>query len=244
MMPRLFVDQAISVGAQISLDEHTIHRLHKVLRAKVGDALTLFNGQGGEYAVELTHLTRKEAIATVIGFDPIERESPLDVQLIQGISRGNRMDYTIQKSVELGVKGIIPVTTKRSMVKLDGDRKDNRHEHWRGVITHACEQSGRTRIPALAEVMPLTDIAMLADIRQAFFLDTKSSLSLQNVQRPAGPCYIIAGPEGGFDESERDLIRNLGIAAVKFGPRILRTETAALAALSVMQSLWGDLNLP
>ena len=238
---RLYTDQTLSVGKTIDLSAETSHRLQKVMRARIGDALTLFNGRGGEYHGELLTLTKKSASVSLSAFIDCNRESPLSVGLIQGISRGNRMDYTIQKAVELGIAKIIPVETKRSMVKLDSERKENRLDHWLGIIHHACEQSGRTKIPALSAPMRLHDIGTLPSIDQSFFLDTQSDTPIAQARKPAGPCYIIAGPEGGFSDEERTWIRELGAMPIKLGPRILRTETAALATLSIMQQLWGDL---
>ncbi|MGR8949258.1 MAG: 16S rRNA (uracil(1498)-N(3))-methyltransferase [Gammaproteobacteria bacterium] len=239
---RLFTDQALSVGAFVELDAGHAHRLLKVMRARVGDAVTAFNGTGGEYQAEIISLSKKSASLNIRQFLDVDRESPLHVTLIQGISRGNRMDYTIQKSVELGVSSIIPLETTRSMVKLDDQRKANRHEHWLGVIHHACEQSGRTQVPRLEDPMALKDIANLGNFDQGFFLDTQSEQPLAETHRPDGPCYLIAGPEGGFTDDEREWIKSCGIHPIKLGPRILRTETAALAALSIMQQLWGDLS--
>ena len=239
---RLFIEQALTVGNTLDLDTDKTHRLQKVMRARVGEALTVFNGGGGEYTATLVAMTKKSATLELTHFIDIERESPFKVTLIQGISRGNRMDYTIQKSVELGVNQIIPVATTRSMVKLDEQRQASRLDHWMGVIHHACEQCGRNTLPKLNEPLALKDIARLANIEQAFFLDTQSDLALNAATPPSGSCYIIAGPEGGFSDTEREWIRNLGVSAIKLGPRILRTETAALAALSVMQQLWGDLS--
>jgi len=241
-LPRLFVDQPLEANSTIDLDADLAHRLHKVLRARVGDELTLFNGKGGEFSSELTLLTKKNAQAKITHFNPVDRESALQVTLIQGISRGNRMDYTIQKSVELGVACIIPIETSRSMVKLDQDRKGNREAHWLGVIKHACEQSQRTKMPTLSAPRPLSEIATLPNIESSYFLDTQSTTPLDASNKPTGPCAIIAGPEGGFSDEERELIRGLGVTAIKLGPRILRTETAAIAALAILQHLWGDLN--
>lgn len=237
---RLYTNQALAVDESITLPADTSHRLQKVMRARVGDAVTLFNGNGGEYQGELVSLSKKSATVALKSFVDSDRESPLAVTLIQGISRGNRMDYTIQKSVELGVHAIMPVATKRSMVKLTEERRENRHEHWLGIIHHACEQSGRTRVPKLHAAMALEDIAGLENIEQSFFLDTQSNTPIQTASKPNGPSYIIAGPEGGFSDDERQWIRALGGQAIKLGPRILRTETAALATLSIMQQLWGD----
>ena len=237
---RLYTNQTLASGEEVTLAADTSHRLQKVMRARVGDRLTLFNGTGGEYAAELMSLTKKSATVSIKEFVDCDRESPLFISLIQGISRGNRMDYTIQKSVELGVHEIIPVETKRSMVKLEGTRRDSRHEHWQGVIVHACEQSGRTKIPALRSAIPLADIATMDNIEQSFFLDTQSATPIGPELKPHGRSYIIAGPEGGFSDEERAWIRRLGATPIKLGPRILRTETAALAALGIMQQMWGD----
>ncbi|MEM7467679.1 MAG: 16S rRNA (uracil(1498)-N(3))-methyltransferase [Pseudomonadota bacterium] len=238
---RLFINQPLAVGNSITLNADTTHRLQKVMRARVGDAVTLFNGKDGEYVGEITSLSKKSATVLLSEHSQVDRESPLKVSLIQGISRGNRMDYTIQKSVELGVSAIIPVATKRSMVKLDEERKDNRMQHWQGVIHHACEQSGRTRVPQLHSPLPIKDIAELPDIDTSLFMDTQGTTRIADIDPPQAHVYLISGPEGGFDDDERQWIRELGVTPIKLGPRILRTETAALAAISVIQQLWGDL---
>ena len=237
---RLYTDQCLVVGESVALPPELAHRLQKVMRVRIGEAITLFNGNGGEYLGELITLSKKTVSVKINEFVDCNRESSLAINLIQGISRGSRMDYTIQKSVELGVHAIIPVETTRSMVKLDDNRRDNRHAHWLGVIHHACEQSGRTKIPKLFPAMPLSDIASLDNIQCSFLLDTQSQSALSAAQKPNGKSYIIAGPEGGFSDAERQWIRTLGTTSIKLGPRILRTETAALAALSIMQQRWGD----
>ena len=241
-MIRLFVNQPLNLDTVIDLDADLTHRLNKVMRARVGDEIVLFNDQGSECTVELIALSKKHAQVKILSSEQVNRESPLAIHLIQGISRGNRMDYTIQKAVELGVAGIIPVATKRSMVKLTNERKDNRHDHWQGVIQHACEQSGRTSMPHLAPAGKLEDIAALPNIKESYFLDTQSATPLTVDDKPHDAAYLIAGPEGGFSDEERTWICALGGKPVKLGPRILRTETAALAALSIMQHLWGDLS--
>ena len=240
-MPRLFVNQTLAIDTVIDLDADVTHRLNKVLRARVGEALVFFNGEGGEFTGELLSLNKKSAQAKLTHFEQIDRESGLQINLIQGISRGNRMDYTIQKAVELGVTGVIPVETTRSVVKLTNARRENRHEHWLGVIHHACEQCQRTGVPKLSPAIALSEIKGLPNIESSYFLDTQSTTALAVDDKPDKACYIIAGPEGGFSDEEREWIRGLGGKAIKLGPRILRTETAALAALSIMQHLWGDL---
>lgn len=240
-MPRLFINQTLAIDTVIDLGAALTHRLNKVLRARVGDELVLFNGEGGEFTGELVNLNKKSAQAKISRFEQLDRESGLQINLIQGISRGNRMDYTIQKAVELGITGVIPIETSRTIVKLTNERKENRHEHWLGVIHHACEQSQRTRVPKLSPAITLADIENLPNIESSYFLDTQGTTGLSVDGKPDKASYIIAGPEGGFSDAEREWIRGLGGKAIKLGPRILRTETAALAALSIMQHLWGDL---
>ena len=213
-VPRLYIDQPLASGADCPLDRRAHDHAVKVLRLRAGDALCLFNGQGGEFAAVLARGADGALLAQVGEFTPDRRESPLAVRLVQGISRGERMDYTLQKAVELGVAQIVPVVTERTVLRLAGERAERRLAHWRGVILAACEQSGRTRVPALAEPRALTD--HLAD-------------HLADHRAAAG-----AGVGLLLDWTAPDALTDLG-------PRILRTETAAVVALAVLQALAGDL---
>lgn len=239
---RIFVDAPVTVGEPVPLDDRAARHAIRVLRLRPGDELILFNGRGGEYEARLTSAKRDAPTATPERFIDRDTESPLPVTLIQGISRGDRMDYTIQKAVELGVRSIRPVFTKRTVVKLAGTRKEKRVAHWRGVAVAACEQSGRTRPP---EILPPTDLeralGAAGENTRRILLDPAGERSLPSLGPPDGGLWLLAGPEGGLAEAERRLAGDYGFRGITLGPRILRTETAAVACLALIQGLWGDL---
>jgi 16S rRNA (uracil1498-N3)-methyltransferase len=235
MTPRLFIETPLSVGREVELPDSGSHHLSRVLRLRESDALTLFDGTGGEWEAEFLGKGR----ARLRTFREVERESPLAVTLVQGVSSGERMDYTIQKAVELGVAAIQPILTKKGVVKLEGKRADSRVEHWRRVVIAACEQCGRNRIP---EVRPLVDLAYY--LRDAGGTGARLLLSGQGrsiremgVQTEA---TLAAGPEAGFAAEEQAALERIGFVKASLGPRVLRTETAALAALAALNVLRGD----
>jgi 16S rRNA (uracil1498-N3)-methyltransferase len=237
--PRLFVPADLSLGAEIRLTDRAAHHL-TVLRLGRSDAVTLFNGQGGEFAAELTRVSSKDARARVLSKVILERESPLSISLAQCVSSGDRMDITLQKSTELGVSRIVPIASERSVVRLSGDRAEKRVAHWRNVVVAACEQCGRNRIP---EIAPITDIAdFLAGaggnaLRILLAPDAEATLK---PMAPPTEVMLLVGPEGGLTAREREDADRAGFAPIRFGPRVLRTETAPLAVIAAMQSLWGD----
>ena len=240
MTPRIFSAAPLAHDTDIVLDPVAARHLREALRLQAGDAFVLFDGRGGEYAATLTGVTRREVTARVGDHVAVDRESPLALTLAQGISRGERMDYTLQKAVELGVTHIVPLTTERSSVKLDDERAAKRTEHWAGVVRHACEQSGRTRLPTLAAPTRVAAYAADETAPLKLLLDPAADVPLTAV--PAATAIALAiGPEGGFGVNERALLAEAGFRAVRLGPRILRTETAALVALSILQALVGDL---
>lgn len=233
---RVFHPEPLSDDTEFALSAVAARHLGRVLRLKAGDPCTLFDGSGSEWPATLLDATRART-ATGIG---TERESPLTLTLVQGVSRGERMDWTIQKAVELGVVAIVPVFTERGGVKLAGDRLERRLEHWRGVIVAACEQCGRNRLPPIAAPSRFTDwLPMLTG--PACVLDPAADTGLGGLGRPAPGLTLIAGPEGGLTNAELDAARAAGCTAVRLGPRVLRTETAGIAALAALQALYGDL---
>lgn len=238
-MPRFFVDLPLSEGIELDLPEAVVRHV-QVLRLREGEEVTLFNGAGGEYVATLAHLGKKSAAASVVQWLDISRESGLQIALIQAVSSGDRMDYTLQKAVELGVTSIQPVFSERSVVKLSGDRADKRMEHWRGVLIAACEQCGRNTVPALLPLLPYGK-----------WLVGDQSSSLRLILSPLGAgrfselpralnLSLLAGPEGGLTAGEEGAAIAAGWQPLRLGPRILRTETAALAAVAALQALWGD----
>jgi 16S rRNA (uracil1498-N3)-methyltransferase len=238
---RLYCDLALSPGAEIVLPESAARHAVTVLRLQVGDTLNLFNGAGGEYQASLIAVNKREARVRLIEFHAAERESPLAITLALGISAGERMDYSLQKATELGVTAIQPLATERSVVKLAGERADKRLQHWHNVVIAACEQCGRNRVPAVAPVQTLFDyLAGVGKGGRLLMLSPDAAVPLKRVPPSAGVTLLI-GAEGGLAPAERQAAEASGFEPVSLGPRILRTETAPVAALAVLQALWGDL---
>ena len=230
-------------GAEITLEGDRARYLGRVLRLRIGDAITVFDGTGPEWPASIENMTKSTATLHLGDSHEAATESPLKVHLVQGISRGERMDYVIQKATELGVKRITPVLTEYGVVKLDEKRAAKRREHWQGVAASACEQSGRTRMPLMDMPLPLKSWfgAKPADTDLDLILRPGAATPLTKIQAPHTKICILIGPEGGFSDTEYEDAEVSGFEAVSLGPRILRTETAAAAALAVMQAAWGDL---
>jgi 16S rRNA (uracil1498-N3)-methyltransferase len=238
--PRFYLDQPLAPGARFSLPPGPARHAARALRLAVDDAITLFNGRGGEFAARIERIHKDEVAVAITGFADTERESRLHIMLAQGISSGERMDYTLQKAVELGVTAIQPIAAKRSVVKLTGERIDRRVAHWQGVVASACEQCGRNQVPVVAPPLPLVHwLGQLKDGR-LLFLSPLAEARLADLPPPVAPDWLVAGPEGGFEADEIAALHAVGAIPVRLGPRVLRTETAALAALAAMQTLWGD----
>jgi len=237
---RLYCDLPLSPGAEIVLPEPAARHAVTVLRLQAGDTLTLFNGAGGEYSASLVAVSKREARVRLIEFHAAERESPLQITLALGISAGERMDYSLQKATELGVSAIQPLATERSLVKLAGERADKRLQHWQHVVIAACEQCGRNRVPVVAPVQKLfAYLATLDRSERLLLLSPDAVTPLKQVPRSASVVLLI-GAEGGLAPSEYQAAEASGFEPVSLGPRILRTETAPVAALAVLQALWGD----
>lgn len=239
--PRLYCPPPLAADAQIALPPRAAHHAVNVLRLKRGDAVRLFDGEGGEFAAELCRADVRTVIARVGARETIERESPLAVTLVQGLASAERMDYAIQKAVELGVTAIAPVTTARAVTRLDGARAERRLEHWRGIAIASCEQCGRNRLPALHRLCalgPWLRQPSRASLRLLLAPDEGSSLA--QFARPEGAIELLVGPEGGFTPEESAAALRAGFRALRLGPRILRTETAGPAMLAAMNALWGD----
>ena len=240
--PRIYLPSSLALDTEVALDARAAGHAVRVLRLRTGDALVLFNGDGYDYTAELIEIRNERAVCRVLAVRERPTESPLRIELAQGISRGERMDYTLQKAVELGVQRIVPLATERSQVKLSGEREEKRLQHWAGIILHACEQSGRSRIPELLPVQRLDQwLATRAKTGQALFLDPEGDMSVSNLNPPVDALSPLVGPEGGLSPAERELAVHAGFLRLRLGPRILRTETAALTALAALQGIWGDL---
>lgn len=237
--PRIYSAAALSSGLRTELDDQAFAHLIRVLRMNDGDPVRLFNGDGHEYAGQLCDVQKKSAAVLVGDILRSEAQTGLSLHLGQVVSKGDRMDFTIQKATELGISDITPLWSERCEVRLKGERLDKKMEHWQKVAISACEQSGRNRIPAIHPPQYFADWAKdhTADIR--LLLHPHRQKPLRDYPQPASVALLV-GPEGGFSEQEVEMAMNHGFAGLTLGPRILRTETAALAALSVFQFQWGD----
>jgi len=237
--PRFYIDGPLAPGAEIDLTERVVRHV-AVLRLNEGDLLTLFNGLGGEYDASLSRLTRNTARARVVAWRDLERESTIRITLAQGLCGSERMDYAIQKGTELGVHTIQPLATERSRTRLSADRAERRLTHWRNVAIAACEQCGRNRLPAVRNVATLDALLSSTDnYAQKLILVPSGAIRLRELPR-ADSVTVLIGPEGGLSGAEEARALAAGYTAVWMGPRVLRTETAPLAAIASLQSMWGD----
>lgn len=237
-MTRIYTPGPLANQAQIELDNNAANHVSRVLRMRVGDQLILFDGQNIEYPSEIISIDKKSVIIKINHTKVVNRESQLQIHLYQGLCRGEKMDWVIQKSVELGVASITPILTEYGNVKLNGDRLDKKHEHWQKIIIGACEQSGRNQLPLIS--MPKKLVDTVAHLKQMpglkIVCDPHTSQSLQSaLPKSLKEAHVLVGPEGGFSQSEIDLLHQAGVASVSLGQRILRTETAPLSILSILQ---------
>src|SRR5215831_14740268 len=242
MRPRLFCPPPLAAGAETALPRSAAHHAARVLRLKRGDAVTLFDGEGGEFSAALARVDARGVIARLGPRENVERESRLEVTLVQGLATAERMDYAIQKAVELGVAAIVPVATARSVTRLDAQRAEKRRAHWQQIAIGACEQCGRNRVPEVR--LPCGIDAWLKQPSTAslrLLLSPFAEESLTVFESPRGDVELLVGPEGGLSAEETTAAMRSGFNAVRLGPRTLRTETAGLVALTAMNALWGDL---
>ena len=240
---RVFVDSTLARGARVSIGAAAAGHITRVLRLGVGDPVTLFNGDGLDYPSRISGLRRGSVEVDVAGTAPARAESPLALTLVQGIARSERMDLVVQKATELGVTAIQPVLTARSVVKLDAAARAKKLAHWRGIAIAACEQSGRARVPVVAEPLALSQWLQQPAPAGALplLLAPDAEASLVATAAGARAALLLVGPEGGLEDPERDAALAVGYLACRLGPRILRSETAAVAALTVLQAVAGDL---
>ena len=240
-VPRLFVPARLREGACVDLPGEVAEHLGRVLRLGPGADLILFNGEGGEWEATIEVLERGRVGVRVGSHRPADRESQLDLTLAQGISRGERMDYTLQKAVELGVSRIVPIASERSVVRLSAERGERRTEHWARVVQAASEQCGRTRVPRLLPVATMDEwLSGVVPGLKLLFIRREDACQLSGLA-PDPSITLLIGPEGGFAAEEASAAERAGYQALRLGPRVLRTETAAVAALCALQTLWGDL---
>jgi 16S rRNA (uracil1498-N3)-methyltransferase len=240
-VPRIFTPQALNVGQQLDLQNAAQRHLVQVLRLRPGMEVTLFNGDGKEFTARLTKCTKKTAGAEILALQREEAAAPLPIHLLIGVSKGERMDFALQKSVELGVTEITPLFSERSTVRLQGERLQKRLQHWRNVTISACEQSGRCHLPQLHEPGSLESCLERPGLQDGILLDHRATRTLPELAPPMGGISLLIGPEGGLSEQERNLAQARGFTAIRMGPRIMRTETAPLAAIVGIQLQWGDL---
>lgn len=249
-MPRFYCPQALTAGATVDLPESVAHHLH-VVRLQPGAALTLFDGRGGQYRATLLEVGKKRASASVDAFDAVDVELPYAVTLAQGLPEGSKMDWIVEKAVELGVAAVQPLAAQRSVVRLSGERAEKRQAHWQGVIESASEQSGRNR---LAQLLPLAEFRRWIDTapelgqrqqppQPRILLSPRGTESLAGWAQANAPqaLTLLVGPEGGFSPEEEDAAIAAGALPLTMGPRVLRTETAALAAMAMLAGIWGGM---
>jgi len=238
-MPRFYVDGALRAGTSVPLPDDSAHHAVHVLRVHAGDEITLFNGRGGEYAARIASIQRLTVLVDVLAHRAVERESPLRMVLVQGVSAGERMDFTVRKSVELGVAEIQPVLAASSLARPKGERAAARQTHWQRIAIAACEQCGRNRIPIVHPMVAASDYRGGGGTR--ILLSPASELRFSQAVKSAGDEFTIAaGPEAGFNAQEEAALLDAGFVPARLGARVLRTETAGLAALAALSALRGD----
>lgn len=241
MLPRFHVPQGLAPGATVDLPPEAAHHAVRVLRLGEGDGVTLFDGRGGEWFARLVR-SGPSLHAVLERFDAADRAPPLAITLVQGLPAADKMDWIVQKATELGVAAIQPVTARRSVVRLSGERMERRCRHWQQVAVAGCEQCGLNRVPAVASLLDLPHYLGSAaphdDSR--FFLMPGAERDLRAMDKPGSAATLLVGPEGGLEEGETRAVLAAGFQPVSLGPRVLRTETAGIAAISAMLALWGD----
>ncbi|MBV8625084.1 MAG: 16S rRNA (uracil(1498)-N(3))-methyltransferase [Herbaspirillum sp.] len=241
-MPRFFFPQALSIGSALTLSDQIAHHI-QVLRLQPGDAITLFNGQGGEYVATLSAIEKKRAHAEVKTFSPREAELPYGLTLAQALPEGSKMDWIVEKAVELGATALQPLAAQRCVVRLSGERAEKKQAHWQGIIHAAAEQCGRNRLPHLGELADFRRWIGQSDLHRRILLSPRGEAPLSGWARhhPPQAVTLMVGPEGGFTEEEEDLACAQGALMLTMGSRVLRTETAGLAALAALNAVWGEL---
>lgn len=238
-IPRVFTEQNLLSGEQIELEESASHHLSKVLRMQAGRELILFNGAGGEFAATIHEVSKKHVTVSVQEHSVDNRESPLELELAIGISRGERFEWVLQKATELGVTKITPLITERTEVKVGGDRQEKMHDRWQHILVSACEQCQRNLLPQLSAPIQISDWLPTVNSDLRFVLHHRDSQRLPADKTPISVTLLI-GPEGGLSEREIAHALEQDFNALTLGPRVLRTETAPVAAISLVQYLWGD----
>ena len=241
-MPRFYCPFPLTVGANVTLPDHIAHHVH-VLRLDVGEHICLFNGQGGEYMATIVTLEERRATCEIKTFSPREAELPYAITLAQALPEGAKMDWIIEKAVELGATAIQPLAARRCVVRLSEERAARKSEHWNGIIVSAAEQCGRNRLPHMAQLADFERWVCQETLHPRIVLTPRASQSLSDWARhhPPQSATLIVGPEGGLTEQEEALACDQGVLPLSIGPRVLRTETAGLAALAALNAMWGEM---
>lgn len=237
---RIYTEQALSSNQQVTLNDGAARHIAQVLRLRPGATLSLFNGNGHDYKARLLNCNKHAVVVEITATSDLEPPPPISFMLAQGISKMERMDYALQKAVELGISSFIPLFTQRTVVKLRGERLERRLEHWRKIAISACEQSGRKYLPTIEPAMQLHDWLSMSHHGHNLILEPLARQTLSTLPCPTQAVQLLVGPEGGWSNDEIKLAQSSGFTAIRLGPRILRTETAPIATLAAMQMLWGD----
>lgn len=247
MHARFYHPAEITLGQLIELSAENKHHAARVLRLKRGDTITLFNGHGGEFSAHIEHISKSSTTVLIDAYHDIECESPLQIELAQAICVNEKMDWIMQKAVEMGVTSLQPITTTRSIVHLSDERSSKRLQHWQKIVISACEQCGRNQLPPILPLISLVQWLSKKKTTQSsnalcLMLSTTATKSLKDLPKPSTGANValVIGPEGGFTQEEEVAILHTGFIPVRLGKRILRTESAALAATAALQALWGD----
>ena len=239
-MPRFYLDAALRAGTSVHLPEESAHHAVHVLRIRSGEEVVLFNGRGGEFAARVASIQRLNVMVDVLEHRAVERESPLRMALVQGVSAGERMDFTVRKAVELGVSEIRPVLAASSVARPKGERAAARHAHWQKIAVAACEQCGRNRIPVVHPLENAADYKGEGTGTRILLAPSAELRFSQACKAGTDAFTVAAGPEAGFNAEEERAFVDAGVVPAKIGPRVLRTETAGLAALAALSALAGD----
>ncbi len=241
-MPRFYCPIPLAIGAVVTLPDDIARHIH-VLRLTVGDSITLFNGEGGEYTATLVAVDKKRAVAEVKTFSPREAELPYSVTIAQALPEGSKIDWIVEKAVELGAAALQPIAAQRCVVRLSAERAAKKLEHWRGIAASAAEQSGRNRLLHVGEPVDFHEWISQRNLHSRIMLSPRAEQPLSDWARhhPPQAVALLIGPEGGFTEQEEQAAIKHGVQPLSIGPRVLRTETAALAALAALNAVWGEI---
>ena len=238
-MPRFYLPTALAPHTTLNLPDNIIRHIH-VLRLNAGDSITLFNGTGNDFAATLQTIGKRHAGCHIHAQRQPENESPLAITLVQAISSGERMDFTLQKSVELGVRAIQPIISERCVVRLSGERADKRVQRWQDIVIAACEQSGRSIVPTVQPIVSFSDYLRQMPPELHLMMSLRRATTLRDITPAPQTLRLMIGPEGGWTPAEEQAALAAGVQTITLGKRVLRTETAAMAAMAAMQVLWGD----